>query len=182
MISSYKHPFKLQATYDVIAIGSAIGSLTVATLLAKLRKIVLILEQHYTAGGTHIFKRKNYEWNLGIHYIEEVQRPNSAIKKMCNYITDGKLQWADMGEVYDRVIIGDKTYDFVKRVKNFKAQMVHYFPVKYIAIDRYVDLIFEANKEIKKKLSQQNSSSMSEPFFRCPLDQRVFKIYGSNHI
>jgi all-trans-retinol 13,14-reductase len=33
-----------------------------------------------------------------------------------------------MGEVYDRVIIGDKTYDFVKGVTNFKAQMKAYFP------------------------------------------------------
>ena len=74
------------------------------------------------------FKRKNYEWDVGIHYIGEVQRPNSAIKKLFDYITDKKLQWADMGEVYDRVIIGDKTYDFVKGVTNFKAQMKAYFP------------------------------------------------------
>ena len=27
-------------------------------------------ERHYTAGGyTHVFKRRNYEWDVGIHYI-----------------------------------------------------------------------------------------------------------------
>ena len=150
MIQSYKKPFKLQAAYDVIVIGSGIGSLTTATLLAKSGKKVLILERHYTAGGfTHVFKRKGYEWDVGIHYIGEVQRPNSAIRKLFDYITDGKLQWADMGEVYDRVIIGEKQYDFVKGVKNFKAQMIHYFPMDATAIDRYVDLIFEANKAMK---------------------------------
>ena len=43
MIQSYKKPFKLQAAYDVIVIGSGIGSLTTATLLAKSGKKVLIL-------------------------------------------------------------------------------------------------------------------------------------------
>ncbi len=151
MIQSYKKQRQLSNKYDVIVIGSGIGSLTTATLLAKSGKKVLILERHYTAGGfTHIFKRKNYEWDVGIHYIGEVQRRNSAIKKMFDYITDKKLQWADMGEVYDRVIIGDKTYDFVKGVTSFKAQMKAYFPEEGPAIDRYVDLVFQANKAMGK--------------------------------
>ncbi len=65
---------------------------------------------------------------------------------MVDYITDGKLRWSDMGEVYDRVVIGDKTYDFVKGVKNFKAKIKSYFPSDADAIDRYVDLVFAANK------------------------------------
>jgi len=150
MIQSYKKQRQLFNKYDVIVIGSGIGSLTTATLLAKSGKKVLILERHYTAGGfTHIFKRKNYEWDVGIHYIGEVQRPNSAIKKLFDYITDKKLQWADMGEVYDRVIIGDKTYNFVKGVTSFKAQMKSYFPADADAIDKYVDWVFAANKAMR---------------------------------
>jgi len=73
MIQSYKKRPHLSNKYDVIVIGSGIGSLTTATLLAKSGKKVLILERYYTAGGfTHIFKRKNYEWDVGIHYIGEV--------------------------------------------------------------------------------------------------------------
>ena len=150
MIKSYKRQPHLSRKYDVIVIGSGIGSLTTATLLAKSGKKVLILERHYTAGGfTHIFRRKNYEWDVGVHYIGEVQRSNSAIKKMFDYITEGELQWADMGEVYDRVIIGDKTYDFVKGVKNFKAKMKSYFPKDTDAIDQYVDCVFAANKAMR---------------------------------
>ena len=72
MIKSYKRQLHLSYKYDVIVIGSGIGSLTTATLLAKSGKKVLILERHYTAVGfTHIFKRKNYEWDVGVHYIGE---------------------------------------------------------------------------------------------------------------
>ena len=48
MIQSYKKQPQLSSKYDVIVIGSGIGSLTAATLLAKSGKKVLILERHYT--------------------------------------------------------------------------------------------------------------------------------------
>ena len=151
MVQSYKKKIELAESYDVIIIGSGIGSLTTAALLSKEGKRVLVLERHYTAGGfTHIFKRKGYEWDVGIHYIGEVQRPNSAIKKLFDYVSNGNLKWADMGEVYDKIIIGDKTYDFVKGVDNFKTKLKSYFPDEAAAIDKYVDLCFKANKALGK--------------------------------
>ena len=128
MIQSYKQNPKLQVSYDAIIIGSGLGSLTTAALLSKEGKKVLVLEKHYTVGGfTHVFKRKGYEWDVGIHYIGEVQRPNSVIKRLFDYITEDKLKWADLGEVYDKIIIGDREYDFVKGVDNFKKKLVEYF-------------------------------------------------------
>ena len=83
MIQSYKKRTQLADHYDAIIIGSGMGSLTAGALLAKEGQKVLILERHYTAGGfTHIFKRKGYEWDVGIHYIGDVERSNSSIKKM----------------------------------------------------------------------------------------------------
>ncbi|MFK7949738.1 MAG: phytoene desaturase family protein [Saprospiraceae bacterium] len=147
MLQSYKKKYTVKPHYDTIIIGSGMGSLTTAAILAKDGKSVLVLERHYTAGGfTHVFKRKGFEWDVGIHYIGEVQRENSTIRKVFDYISDNQLKWADMGEVYDKVIIGDKTYDYVKGVSNFKAKMAEYFPKEKEAIKQYVNLVFEANK------------------------------------
>jgi all-trans-retinol 13,14-reductase len=151
MIQSYKQKINLEEKYDAIIIGSGIGSLCTAALLSKEGKKVLVLERHYTAGGfTHVFKRKGYEWDVGIHYIGEVQNPNTPIRKMFDYISNDKLKWADMGEVYDKIIIGNKTYDFVKGVKNFKAKMHEYFPNEKNAIDNYIELVYKSNKSMKK--------------------------------
>ena len=100
MIQSYKQHPKLQETYDIIIIGSGMGGLATAAILSKEGQKVLVLERHYTAGGfTHVFKRKDYEWDVGIHYIGEMQRKNGVLRKLFNYVSNNKLKWADIGEV-----------------------------------------------------------------------------------
>ena len=61
MIQSYKKNPALATNYDSIIVGSGMGSLTTAAILAKEGQKVLVLEKHYTAGGfTRVFKRKGF--------------------------------------------------------------------------------------------------------------------------
>src|SRR5512139_1026123 len=102
---SYKreHP---TGPWDAIVIGSGIGGLATAALLAKYGgKKVLVLERHYTPGGyTHVFHRPGYEWDVGVHYIGDVHR-GSMLRAAFDVIGDGGIEWEDMGEVYDRIVI-----------------------------------------------------------------------------
>ena len=174
MIQSYKRKFKTEEKYDTIVIGSGIGGLTAAAFLSKEGQKVLVLERHYTAGGfTHIFKRNGYEWDAGIHYVGEVQRPNSVIRRMFDYISDGKLQWADMGRVYDRIIIGKKEYEFVKGVENFKEKLIGYFPEEKNAINQYVDLVFA----VVKSMGSYYSSKVLPPSLARLLGGKMRKKY-----
>jgi carotene isomerase len=51
---------------DVIVIGSGIGGLTAASLLARYGKRVLVCESHAIAGGAaHSFKRRGFEFDSG---------------------------------------------------------------------------------------------------------------------
>jgi all-trans-retinol 13,14-reductase len=135
---SYKRT-PIQGPYDVIVIGSGMGGLTVATVLAKYaKKRVLVLERHYTAGGyTHSFKRPGYEWDVGVHYIGEVGK-RQTLRPAYDYLSSGQLKWAPMPAAYDRVYLGDRSYDFVAGTRRFVETMKGYFPGEERAIDRYV--------------------------------------------
>ncbi len=135
---SYKQ-HQIEDQYDAILIGSGIGSMTTAALLAKEGWRCLVLERHYAPGGyTHVFKRKGYEWDVGVHYIGEVNRETSFLAKLFQHVTDGTLEWADMGDVYDRIRFGDEIYDFVKGRDAFADKLKSYFPDETKAIDQYI--------------------------------------------
>ena len=147
-IDSYKRQ-KPEGNYDAIIIGSGIGGLTAAAIMAKHDKRVLVLEKHYTAGGyTHVFKRRGYEWDVGVHYIGEVHRPHHLLAKLFDYISDGQLEWADLGEVYDKIIFGDEIYEFRKGKAQFAAGLKEKFPDPddQRAIDDYIDLVYKAQR------------------------------------
>ena len=149
-------PRLAQDHYDAIVIGSGIGGLTTAALLAKLGKRVCVLEQHYTAGGyTHSYEREGYEWDVGVHYIGEVHKPWSMIRRVFDVISDGNLDWAPMDAHYDRIILGDKTYDYVAGREAFKAEIKRHFPAEAAAIDRYVDLLSEVSAKVPRFFAGQ---------------------------
>lgn len=176
MIQSYKQRPKLENLYDTIIIGSGIGGLATAAILSKQGQKVLVLERHYTAGGfTHVFKRKGYEWDVGIHYIGEVHRKNSILRKLFDYVSNDQLKWADMGNVYDRIIIGEQQFDFVKGVSNFKKQMISYFPEEEKAITTYIDLVFKAVKASKNYYISKALSPMVNIFLGSFLKSPFYK-------
>jgi len=147
--TSYKHHPGLTDHWDAIVIGSGIGGLSVAATIAKLAdKRVLVLERHYTAGGfTHTFRRPGYEWDVGVHYIGDVSDPRGSARRLFDFITDGELDWADMGDVYDRIILGENSYDFVKGLENFRAQLHEYFPTEKDAINQYLEKVIATAKK-----------------------------------
>ena len=129
--------------WDAIVIGSGVGGLTAAALLAKHGgKRVLVLERHYVAGGfTHTFHRPGYEWDVGVHYIGQVQHLTSHLRPLFDHLTEGRLEWSAMPEVYDRIRIGDREYEFVAGVERFSERMKSYFPGEASAIDRYLSAV-----------------------------------------
>jgi len=142
--------------YDVIVVGSGIGGLTNAALFSLLGKKVCVLEQHYTAGGfTHAYRRKGYEWDVGVHYIGEVHKEYSALRRIFDVISEGRLKWAEMDPVYDRIVLGDEEYDFVAGRGNFTKNLIERFPEEEKAIKQYVSLIRNISKQTPKFFAGQ---------------------------
>ena len=140
---SYKTEISNQK-FDAIIIGSGIGGLCTAALLSLKGKSVLVLEKHFKIGGwTHTFRRDKYEWDVGIHYIGQVHKPNSPVRRLFDLITDEKLQWAPMDKNYDRIIFPDKSYNFVAPREQFIDDMISYFPKEESGIMAYMNILDE---------------------------------------
>ena len=134
-------PNRLAPEYDAIVIGSGIGGLTTAALLSELGWKVCVLEQHYTAGGyTHSYDREGYEWDVGVHYIGDVGA-KTRTRRMFDFLSDGKLEWAPMDQEYDRFYIGDKVFCAHAGKQEFRDNLVAQFPDEEQAIDQYLQLL-----------------------------------------
>ena len=139
---------KLDERWDAIVIGSGMGGLTAAVLLgAHGGKRVLVLERHYEAGGfTHTFRRPGFEWDVGLHYIGQMQDERHSVRRAFEYVTGGQVKWQHMPEVYDRAIIAGQRFDFTAGLDRFRADLNSWFPGEARAIDRYLAAVRAANR------------------------------------
>ena len=135
-----------EGAFDAIVIGSGLGGLAVAAHLARDKKRVLVLEQHYVAGGfTHVFHRPGFEWDVGVHYVGGMH-PGSFLQKQLEAIGDGSLRWEDMGDVYDVAHIGSEVFRFPRGRVALRAALVDRFPREEQAIDGYFAAVAAVQK------------------------------------
>lgn len=72
--------------FDAIVIGSGMGGLGVASVLAQQGMRMLVLEQNAVIGGlTQSYDRAGYRWTVGMHYIGDVASPRTLTWKMFDY-------------------------------------------------------------------------------------------------
>ena len=126
--------------YDAIVIGSGIGSLTTAGLLAGVaNKRVLVLEKHSTPGGlTHAFRRQGASWDAGLHYVGDMA-PGTRPRHIIDYLTGGKLSWMQMPDSYDRFCLPKLgvTLDVPSDAALYRQRLEALFPKEKRALKRY---------------------------------------------
>ena len=126
--------------YDAIVIGSGIGSLTTAGLLAGVaKKRVLVLEKHSIPGGlTHAFRRQGASWDVGLHYVGDMA-PGTRPRHIINYLAGGKLSWMQMPDSYDRFCLPKLgvTLDVPSDAALYLQRLEALFPKEKRALKRY---------------------------------------------
>ncbi|CAL9692988.1 unnamed protein product [Knipowitschia caucasica] len=143
---------KVPEDLDAVVIGSGIGGLGIAVLLAKVGKKVLVLEQHDRAGGCcHTFTEKGFEFDVGIHYIGDLQE-HKPFRCMLDQMTNGQLQWEPLDNPYDWVVMGPpnnrRRYPIYSGRTRFPEELKKCFPGEEKAIDEYVRMCKKAGRGI----------------------------------
>lgn len=142
-------PYKtaqLAENWDAIVIGSGMGGLTAAVLLARHGgQRVLMLERHGKPGGaTHSFGRPGFRWDVGLHYLGQMQR-GEAIRRAFDHVTGRAITWQPMPEVYDRIQIADRLYELPAGRELLQQRIMEWFPRERRAIERYFKSVEASN-------------------------------------
>lgn len=132
--------------YDFVVIGSGIGGLVSALVLAKEGHSVLVLEKNHQIGGSlQVFSRDKRIFDTGVHYIGGLDQGEN-LHRIFSYlgILDGlQLKRLD-NDCFDRIRLPEgKSYDFGQGYDGFKRQLYADFPEEKVAIDAFCDKILE---------------------------------------
>lgn len=130
----------MKKTYDIIIIGSGLGGLVCANILANEGYSVCVLEKNNQYGGNlQTFVRDKTIFDTGVHYIGGLEKGQNLYKYF-NYlgiISDLKLE--KMDTEFDRITFGNdpKEYAHVQGFKNFKNKLLSDFPKEKKAVESY---------------------------------------------
>lgn len=170
MSEKYYTTASVPGPWDAIVIGSGIGGMTTAALLAHVGKRVLVLEQHYVPGGfTHTFRHKDWTWDVGVHAIGQVTE-HALVGRVLRLLTDGQLEWASLGDCYDEFYFPDGfRINFPSSVKIFRDTLVESFPDEVAGIDRYLALV----REVASSMPGYFAARVSPPTLAAGLHATV---------
>ncbi len=155
--------------WDVIIIGSGMGGLSSAALLARTgAKRVLVLEKHSEPGGfTHAFRRDGASWDVGLHYVGGLEKGNME-RKLFDFITGGALDWNRMPYEFERFVYPGFSFSVPSDQEQYRKRLIARYPDEAAAITAYFrDIDWAARWHISRMREQ-----MMPPFIAWAMSLR----------
>ncbi len=132
-------------SYDVIVIGSGIGGLSTASLLAQIsKKRVLLLERHFKLGGlTHSFQRQGFHWDVGLHYVGGMAE-GSMSRQFMDLVTRRGVQWSKIEDPLEHFVYPNHHVRVPSDKAAYKQHLKELFPGSEHQIDQYFRRVHQA--------------------------------------
>ncbi|MCP4603902.1 MAG: NAD(P)/FAD-dependent oxidoreductase [Proteobacteria bacterium] len=134
-------------TYDAIIVGAGIGGLTTATLLARAGLRVLVLDQHYVAGGNVTsFRRGSWTFDVGLHYVGECGQNErfQRILKACGI----NMRFYQMSADLEKIVFPDFHFTIPSTKREFYRCLIERFPEERSGIERYFKFLDQFERVI----------------------------------
>jgi len=131
---------KIPADLDTLVIGSGMSGLTCAAVLSRMGRRVLVLEQHYVAGGgSHMFQlRDGLRFDSGLHYLVPY---SGHLLWLAVGGDEMPLRFERIGEpdgTFDRIVLGDDPPFAIKHEEAHLPDLYARFPEHRAEIDEYL--------------------------------------------
>lgn len=147
--------------YDIIIIGSGLGGLECAHILASAGKSVLVLERAGQAGGCiQSYVRRRRKWDTGFHYVSGLGEGQS-LHNIFEHLGLLKLPWHKLDKEFDRILIGNRSFALAQGYDSFVDTLASEFPEERAALARYANML-------KSSLEQQ--FALLNPAVKSPYD------------
>ncbi len=128
--------------HDAIIIGSGLGGLECASILASEGYSVLVLERGAQPGGCmQSYRRRGLEFDTGLHYVGGLagDQPLRRAFSMLNLL---KLPWVRLDtDCFDRIHIGGESFDLPQGYDRFAGRLAQRFPADADGLRQYVDML-----------------------------------------
>lgn len=127
---------------DIIIIGSGLGGLEVALMMAKEGKKVLVLERQHQAGGCmQSYRRGKLSLDTGFHYVGGLG-PGGQLHDAFTCLGLMNLPWKQMdADCFEEIYISGKKFCWPQGKKAFVNAMKDYFPNEEKGLDLYGELL-----------------------------------------
>jgi phytoene dehydrogenase-like protein len=135
----------LKKEYDILVIGSGLGGLVSALILAKEGLKVCVLEKNNQYGGNlQTFSREKLIFDTGVHYLGGLSKGQN-LHQFFSYLgimDDLKLHKMDE-DSYDKISFGDENieYPHAQGYENFVEQLAAHFPNERQNLESYCEEI-----------------------------------------
>ena len=135
-------PEKIPDSVDTVVIGSGMSGLTSAAVLSRMRQRVLVLEQHYVAGGgSHMFQLKGgLHFDSGLHYLVPY---SGLLMWLATGGNEMPLRFERMGEpdgTFDRIALGSEPPFAIKHDEAHLPDLYARFPERRADIDEFLQI------------------------------------------
>ncbi len=129
--------------FDDLVIGSGMGGLTVAALLAKSGRRVLVLEAHDVPGGyAHTFRMREYRFCAQVHYIFNCGEGESIHRLLTELGLEQSVPFHRLDpEGFDHVVVDGDRHRIPNGLSKSRDRLIRRHPEAEAPLRKYFDVV-----------------------------------------